>query len=68
MEWISINERLPDGECLAICMVKGHGYKEMLIGYIGEDEYSPNGYSCETDGIFLYNVTHWMPLPEPPKN
>lgn len=23
---------------------------------------------CVTDGMFLSNVTHWMPLPEPPTN
>ena len=57
--WISVEERLPEGECIAI------GWQdEMLIGYVYR---SGTGYACESDGEYLMDVTHWMPLPEPPK-
>jgi len=61
MEWISVKDRLPKDEVIAI------GYQnETIIGYVsGDDE---NGFSCENDGCVLDNVTHWMPLPEPPNN
>ena len=58
-KWISVEERLPEGECLAL------GWQnEMLIGYVGR---SGGGYACESDGEYLIDVTHWMPLPEPPE-
>lgn len=61
-QWIPVTERLPKGECIAL------GYQnEMLIGYIGDSEYSDTGYAAENDGEHLSDVTHWMPLPEPPK-
>ena len=62
MKWIPVTERLPDGECIAI------GFQnEMLIGWVAEDMGSDTGYLAESEGEILRNVTHWMPLPEPPK-
>jgi len=60
-EWIPVSERKPEGECLCI------GYQsEILIGYlsktIGVDE-----FTCENENTLLEHVTHWQPLPEPPK-
>ena len=66
-EWISVEDRLPEGECLAVSMQKGHSYKEMLVGYVYADAYSDTLYTAESDGEVLRNVTHWMPLPKPPK-
>ena len=66
-EWISVKDRLPEGECLAVSMQKGHSYKEMLVGYVYADAYSDTLYTAESDGEVLRNVTHWMPLPQPPK-
>ena len=61
-KWIPVTERLPDGECIAI------GFQnEMLIGWVAEDIGSDTGYLAESVGEILRNVTHWMPLPEPPK-
>lgn len=67
-QWIPVTERLPDGECLAVATIKGRpSYGEMLIGYVGKDGLSASGYSAESNGEILGDVTHWMPLPEPPK-
>ena len=60
--WIPVTESQPDGECLAV-----GSQKEMLLGYIYADAYSDTLYSAENDGEVLHNITHWMPLPEPPK-
>jgi len=68
MEWISVKEQLPKGECIAI------GYQnEMIIGYISGDVNLAftgrmgTGFICTNDHETLTHVTHWMPLPEPPK-
>ena len=60
--WIPLTERIPEGECIAFS-----AYGEMLIGWIDMNDKSDTGYICEDDGLYLYNVTHWMPLPEPPE-
>ena len=66
MKWISVEDSLPETECLAANFAKGtYGYKEYIIGYVSTDELF---HKCETDRELLENVTHWMPLPEPPKN
>ena len=62
-QWISVEERLPEETCIAI-----NKYKDYMIGYISEDEYSNTGYVCEDDdGVICFDVTHWQPMPEPPK-
>lgn len=63
--WISVKdkEKLPKGECIAY----SSKFDEMMIGYIGEAQDSDTGYRAENEGEFLYDVTHWMPKPKPPK-
>ena len=59
MEWISVKDRLPEKECLAI------GYQGlMLIGWLSNN--GVDGFVCESDGEVLTEVTHWQSLPEPP--
>lgn len=65
-KWSPVSEGLPDGECLAISMKPGFGYKEQLVGCIWFDDITDE-YICECDGVCLNSVTHWMPMPEPPK-
>lgn len=67
-EWIPVTERLPEDECLAISMLKGKlSYKECLVGLVYADEMCKTGFYCESNGEILFDVTHWRPLPEPPK-
>jgi len=66
MEWISVSDRLPENECVCI------GYQnEQLIGYVSSDRIGDmvcgTGFLCTSDSETLTHVTHWMPLPEPPK-
>lgn len=67
MEWIKCSERMPEGKCIAI------GYQnEIMIGYLSGDVNIAGygrmgtGIVCQDDHEVLTNVTHWMPLPEPP--
>lgn len=63
-KWIDVNERLPEVN------------KAYLVNYVHSycenDDFSAIGISLCIDGSFVgilsaYKVTHWMPLPEPPK-
>ncbi len=62
-EWISVDERLPNEK--VNCLVH---YKH---AYADNDGYWAIGVSfydgCEFRIGLAYKVTHWMPLPEPPK-
>lgn len=63
-EWISVKDRLPEsGEVIAFAAE----YSEYLIGWLAETEDEDRGVVCYGDGVEMWLVTHWMPLPEPPK-
>ena len=54
-EWISVKDRLPEP---TYCVLVVGAYSEMAIDALG------------TDGEWMgmvEDVTHWMPLPQPPK-
>ena len=57
-EWISVKDRLPKAdEIVIICTEKGFVYAGDLIG---------DTWFLDNDS-WTANVTHWMPLPTPPK-
>ena len=62
-EWISVKDRLPEEK--VNCIVH---YKH---AYCDNDDYWANGFCCYDGEKFqldpAYKVTHWMPLPTPPK-
>lgn len=63
-KWISVKDRLPKEEALFINPDIGM----CLVGHIEiEMRGNSRAYLCESDATVLYDVTHWMPLPEPPK-
>lgn len=59
--WIPVTERLPEDEVLCI-----NDRQFYLVGLLYCDDVG--NYICETDGEIMYDVTHWMPLPMPPKD
>lgn len=63
-KWISVKEQLPDSG-RNILTVNGHGVIRVMAlwGYAGEK------WKWIEDKKFKYynDITHWMPLPEPPK-
>ena len=80
--WIPVTERLPKkGRYLALChqtMIGGEPYARILRfdeNLESVDKYDFDGikrsgwyyYDDEYGHIEVYTVTHWMPLPEPPK-
>ncbi len=60
-EWISVKERLPEEfENVLVANRRGKHYD------IDKAWWSGSGFSRCAKGSYR-NVTHWMPLPEPPK-
>lgn len=63
-EWISVKDRLPNKEGIYICVLDltpmvGFKYRTIeTVRYSGRWLY---------DSKEINYVTHWMPLPEPPK-
>ena len=76
-KWISVEDRLPDNNVPVIVYVPPHVKdSEEYFGYVGMANYvfsARGGFWCGTDGNIygaigiIYDPTHWMPLPEPPK-
>ena len=56
--WISVKERMPDRETKVLCF-----YRYPDITTVCQNYYYGNGHWL-SEGCM---VTHWMPLPEPPK-
>ncbi|MBJ8369094.1 DUF551 domain-containing protein [Citrobacter cronae] len=58
MEWIKCSERMPS-ECSDVIVSDGHDIGFMWFGGGRWDSWHPgNSVSLQ--------ITHWMPLPEPP--
>jgi len=58
MEWISVEEQMPEIGSYVFVYLSERGFQEVPYVVTKFDKY----------GFNLSNVTHWMPLPEPPKN
>lgn len=61
-KWIPVTERLPEKEGRYLCVVRigksGAVYVQVMNG---------DSYGFSLNHIYTDDVTHWMPLPEPPK-
>ncbi len=68
MEWISVKDKLPPENESVLVVV--HGYRR---GFEPISLVEISSYSHDFDFIFddlpisRIDVTHWMPLPEPPE-
>ena len=77
--WISVEERLPEKAGMYLVHEKGFnecgGYMNVICFspcYNGVEEHLKGrkmwyDYDSEYGDFEIRNVTHWMPLPEPPK-
>ena len=61
-KWISVEDRLPEREGRYLCVKRigksGAVYVQLMNG---------DSYGFSMDHFYTDDVTHWMPLPEPPK-
>ena len=58
MEWISVKDRLPDDEENVLAFVFGEAEVCCLKNGVWRNEWMK---------FYDGDITHWMPLPEPPK-
>ena len=69
--WISVEERLPDECGMPVLMVAVNQYSQTRVVKGFTDYQCPITFHTnekEYDGAWkAWEVTHWMPLPEPPK-
>lgn len=71
-KWIRVEERLPEDNTEVLLWCKGRAGQgtAYAVGCVSHGEFwflkihSPEYLSFP---VLAYNVTHWMPLPEPPK-
>lgn len=70
--WISVDDRLPESRQMVLCYTPCDGY--IFVGYYQEVEQNPYFKSywniitaMRSTKKVTKKVTHWMPLPEPPK-
>lgn len=65
-EWISIEERLPETDIMAlVCNAKGWMHDVKAIYHKRYDVWQL--YNPESRESILLDVTHWIPIPPPPK-
>ena len=62
-EWISVNDRLPEKMEWVLCACRGNIIEVLRYDHIMDDWDT----TMPNRGYFKNFVTHWMPLPEPPK-
>lgn len=67
MKWISVENYLPDKNSDVLCYRGGHiGGMIDVYTYIGDNLWEDSyGYWSRTENE---GITHWMPLPEEPKD
>lgn len=68
-KWIPVTERLPENTEKVLALSKprfGNGYLSWLVRY-NPDAGAFYDYDSEWGNIKIHDITHWMPLPEPPK-
>ena len=67
-EWIPVTERLPKEGEYVLCVLKGFncGGKIQVCKFVPADKFKDKPYFEHFRNGFP-SVTHWMPLPQPPK-
>ncbi len=63
-EWISVKDRLPEVGEYVICIAKRNPFS-MFMPMVARIK--KNGWVNPITEQYISEVTHWMPLPQPPK-
>jgi len=66
MDWISVNQSLPEDDVAVLSFIGGYIYMGWYYSSRGV-WHIEDGEICEIPPNNDFLVTHWMPLPEPPK-
>ena len=64
-KWISVKDKLPESKYdMVVAYTKGNDV--FLVWYNNNFDELNYGWTNEND-IPIFGVTHWLPLPQPPK-
>ena len=63
-EWISVKDMMPEAGGYVVCIAKRNPFSRFMpmVARIGK-----NGWTNPITEQYILEVTHWMPLPQPPK-
>ncbi len=57
-KWISVKKQLPRVCDICLCLTHSNDHRQVVCKFYDKDFYDEAG--------LLRDITHWMPLPEPP--
>ena len=63
-EWISVKDRLPEAGGYVVCIAKRNPFSRFMPMVARIEK---NGWVNPMTEQYISEVTHWMPLPDPPK-
>ena len=63
-EWISVKDRLPDTGGYVACIAKRNPFSRFMPMVARIEK---NGWVNPITEQYISEVTHWMPIPQPPK-
>ena len=64
MEWISVKDKMPQPGRYVACIAKRNPFSRFMPMVARIEK---NGWANPITEQYISEVTHWMPLPEPPK-
>ena len=63
-EWISVDDRLPEAGGYVVCIAKRNPFSRFMPMVARIEK---NGWANPITDQYISEVTHWMPIPQPPK-
>ena len=63
-EWISVDDELPEAGGYVVCIAKRNPFSRFMPMVARIEK---NGWVNPITEQYISEVTHWMPLPNPPK-
>ena len=63
-EWIPVKDRLPEAVGYVVCIAKRNPFSRFMPMVARIEK---NGWVNPITEQYISEITHWMPLPQPPK-
>lgn len=63
-KWISVKDRLPEAGGYVVCIAKRNPFSRFMPMVAKIEK---NGWVNPITEQYISDVSHWMPIPEPPK-
>ena len=63
-KWISVKDRLPEAGGYVVCIAKRNPFSRFMPTVARIEK---NGWVNPITEQYISEVTHWMPMPQPPK-